>query len=95
VAHRSVLFDNPEPVHYCWIKIQRRTVVVHLGTGQGLTGVVEKNSSTAGLGGEEAEVDGEEAERRRRVDSSSSHRCLLQRWPESSDSWRNGFPELR
>jgi hypothetical protein len=52
------------------------------------------NGSTAGLGGEEAGLDGDDAERQRRLDSFTLHRRRLQRWPGSSRMRRRTLAEL-
>jgi hypothetical protein len=48
----------------------------------------------AGLDGEEAGVVGDDAERRRQLDSSAWHRRHLQRWPDSFGTWRRPLTEL-
>jgi hypothetical protein len=62
--------------------------------GQGLTGIAERRSSTAGLDGEEAGVIGDAAEWWRQLDSSAWHRRRLQRWPISFESRRSKLPEF-
>jgi hypothetical protein len=59
-----------------------------------LTGVAEKNGSTVGLDGEEAELDSGEAEWRRQLDSSTRHRRRLQRRPNSFGTRRLGLAAI-
>jgi hypothetical protein len=69
--------------------------VVNLGIDISSPALAERKSSTAGLDVGEAELDGGEAERQRRLESSTLHEQRLQRRPETSRARRLGFAELQ
>jgi hypothetical protein len=84
-----------EPVSCRWIEIQRCKGVVYLGLRQELTGEGRGYGSTVKLDAGEEDLDGGDADRRRRLDSTTVHQQQLRQRSRTPGTRRLGLAAPR